>query len=181
MIPSPPSLLPLPFFPPSLVQGSTCWPPRALWLGGVEGWTGAVSDLGPFSSSLETGIILPSELPPHWWVSRLGFSFRLGPWHHRYSFPGMAGLFPGSFGCSLNCPSGRQGVEPCRRNHDLWLAWQVGALARREKGPNTSIFVLQPTTCYLKESKFVYIVQYSTSLSCDQAMNMKMSVNIILP
>ena len=133
MIPPPPP------FPPSLAQGSTCWPPRALWLGGVEGWTGVVSDPGPFSSSLETGIILPSEPPPHWWVSRLGFSFRLGPWHHRYSFPGMAGLFPGSFGCSLNCPSGRQGVEPCRRNHDLWLAWRVGALARREKGPNTSI------------------------------------------
>ena len=54
-----------------------------------------VSDPGPSSSSLETGIILPSEPSPHWWVSRLGFSFRLGPWHRGYSFLGVAGLFPG--------------------------------------------------------------------------------------
>ena len=75
-----------------------------------------VRNPGPCSSSLETGIIPSSEPSPHWLVSRLGFSFRLGPWHHGYSFLGMAGLFPGSFGCSLNCPS-----------------WRVGALARRDK------------------------------------------------
>ena len=49
-----------------------------------------VSDPGPCSSSLETGIILPSEPSPHWLVSRLGFSFRLGPWHHGSSFLGIA-------------------------------------------------------------------------------------------
>ena len=57
---------------------------------GKEGWTGMVSDPGPCSSSLETGIIPSSEPSPHWLVSRLGFSFRLGPWHHGYSFLGVA-------------------------------------------------------------------------------------------
>ena len=46
--------------------------------GGGGEWTGVVSDPGPSSSSLETGIILPSEPSLHWWVSRLGFSFMLG-------------------------------------------------------------------------------------------------------
>ena len=49
-----------------------------------------VSDPGPCSSSLETGIIPPSEPSPHWLVSLLGFSFRLGPWHHGFSFLGVA-------------------------------------------------------------------------------------------
>ena len=46
--------------------------------GGGGEWTGVVSDPGPSVSSLGTGIILPSEPSPHWRVSRLGFSFRLG-------------------------------------------------------------------------------------------------------
>ena len=49
-----------------------------------------VSDPSPCSSSLETGIIPPSEPSPHWLVSRLGFSFRLGSWHHGCSFLGVA-------------------------------------------------------------------------------------------
>ena len=49
-----------------------------------------VSDPGPCSSSLETGIIPSSEPSPHWLASRLGFSFRLGPWHHGYYFLGVA-------------------------------------------------------------------------------------------
>ena len=40
---------------------------------GLEGWTGVVSDPGPFSSRFETGIILPSRPSPHCWVSRLSF------------------------------------------------------------------------------------------------------------
>ena len=56
-----------------------------------------VRNPGPCSSSLEAGIILPSEPSPHWLVSRLAFSFRLGPWYHGYSFLGVAGLFPGVF------------------------------------------------------------------------------------
>ena len=69
-----------------------------------------VSDPGPFSSSLETGIILLSEPSPHWWVSRLGFSFRLGPWYHGYSFLGMAGPFSGWFGLfiELSVMAGRR-------------------------------------------------------------------------
>ena len=75
-----------------------------------------VSDPGPFSSSLETGIILPSEPSPHWWVSRLGFSFRLGPWHCGYFSLVVAGLFTGV----------------------VWLfiemfVMAVGALAQRDK------------------------------------------------
>ena len=60
---------------------------------GGQGWTGMVSDPGPCSSSLETGIIPSSEPSPQWLVSpvsRLGFSFRLGTWHHGYSFLGVA-------------------------------------------------------------------------------------------
>ena len=58
-------------------------------------WTGMVRDPGPCSSSLEAGIILPSKPSPHWLVSRLVSSFRLGPWHPGYSFLGVAGFFPG--------------------------------------------------------------------------------------
>ena len=49
-----------------------------------------VRNPGPCSSSLATGIIPSSEPSPHWLASRLGFSFRLGPWHHGYCFLGMA-------------------------------------------------------------------------------------------
>ena len=64
---------------------------------GKEGWTGMVRNHGPCSRSLEAGIIPPSEPSPDWLVSRLAFSFRLGPWYRRYSFLGVAGLFPGVF------------------------------------------------------------------------------------
>ena len=57
---------------------------------GKEGRTGMVRNPGPCSSSLDTGIIPSSEPSPHWLASRLGFSFRLGPWHHGYCFFGMA-------------------------------------------------------------------------------------------
>ena len=56
-----------------------------------------VRNPSPCSSSLEAGIIPPSEPSPHWLVSRLAFSFRLGPWYRGYSFLGVAGLFPGVF------------------------------------------------------------------------------------
>ena len=46
--------------------------------GGGGEWTGVVSDPGPSSSSLGTGIILLYEPSPHWQVVGLGFSFRLG-------------------------------------------------------------------------------------------------------
>ena len=111
--------------PPSLAQGSTCWLPRALCKGGwegKEGWTGMVSDPGPCSSSLETGIIPSSEPSPHWLVSHLGFSFRLGPWHHGSSFPGIAAS---SLVVLLNCLS--RG----------YVHWPEGI-----SGPNTSIFLL---------------------------------------
>ena len=65
--------------------------------GWKEGWTGMVRNPNPCSSSLEVGIILPSEPSPHWLVSRLVSSFRLGPWHRGYSFLGVADLFPGVF------------------------------------------------------------------------------------
>ena len=46
--------------------------------GGGGELTGVVSDPGPSASSLGMGIILPSEPSPHWRVSCLGFSLRLG-------------------------------------------------------------------------------------------------------
>ena len=84
---------------------------------GKEGWTGMVRNPGPCSSSLEAGIIPPSEPSPHWLVSRLAFSFRLGPWYRGYSFLGVAGLFPGVF----------------------WLFIELLVMAGRRTGPTGQI------------------------------------------
>ena len=83
---------------------------------GKEGWTGMVRNPGPCSSSIDTGIIPSPEPSPHWLASRLGFSLRLGPWHHGYYFSWCGCLFSGRLACSWN-----------------GLSWLFGTLARRCK------------------------------------------------
>ena len=120
----PPPLLPLPLFPGPGVnllvsQGSVAWGGgRGEWgvWEGKEGWTGMVRNPSPCSSSIDTGIIPSPEPSPHWLASRLGFSLRLGPWHHGYYFSWCGCLFSGRLACSWN-----------------GLSWLFGTLARRCK------------------------------------------------
>ena len=88
MTPLPLSLFPGPGVNLLVTQGSVAG--GGVWEG-KEGWVGLIRNPGPGSSSLEVGIILPSEPPPHWLVPCLVSSFRLGPWHRGYSFFGVAG------------------------------------------------------------------------------------------
>ena len=97
----------------------------------------------PCSSSIDTGIIPSPDPSPHWLASRLGFSLRLGPWHHGYYFSWCGCLFSGRLACSWN-----------------GLSWLFGTLARRCKWAEYITFLLSQLTTVLKPQKSIYTTQH---------------------
>ena len=79
-------------------------------------------NLVPFPAATGTGIILLSGPSPHWWVFHLGFSFRLGLWYHRYSFPCTAGFSAGLLVLIVIVCHESKVLSLIERNHGLWLA-----------------------------------------------------------